>query len=225
MHKPSAVLWDFDGTLVDTEPVWAEVELAHLARNGVHIRADELFTVAGQSAVISAQQIAAAEGRDDWERVHHEIHEGVAARVRDADLPWNPGVRDLLAAMHADGVEMAVVTASAGRIMQEVAARLPDELRFVIDADQVSQPKPDPEGYHQAMRRLGVTPEQTLILEDSGPGVAAAEASGAVVVALPGTARGVPEHQRRPRVVPLDSGLGDVSWEDLCSIFTKESNT
>ncbi|NHB86062.1 HAD family phosphatase [Tessaracoccus sp. HDW20] len=179
LAKPKAVLWDFDGTLVDTEPIWAEIEAEMLAEHGVIWDEEMMRSVIGQNAFVTTRQMAESIGMPErQEEIHAELHERIVARLLRDGLPFLPGTRELLAAAEADGVPAAVVTASNGFIMQATRHLLPDVVRFVISADDVAVPKPDPEAYLLALSRLGVDPAEAIILEDSVPGTRSALDSG-----------------------------------------------
>lgn len=209
LAEPKAVLWDFDGTLVDTEPVWQQTEAGMLAEHGVTFTADQWEAMTGQDARLSAATIAEATGSTDVDAALAEIQGRVAEHIRARDLPYLPGSRELLAELAGRGVPCAIVTASSGFILNAAASRLPANVQFIITSDDVTLTKPHPEGYHLAMERLGVLPEEVLILEDSVPGTQAALASGAVVYAVPS----VPlEPHRRMHV---GNGLDGVTWDQL----------
>lgn len=210
------MLWDFDGTLVDTEPLWAGIEAEMLAEHGVVWDEAMMVSLVGQSAEITTRQMAEAMGRPESQaEVHAELHERIVERLLRDGLPFLPGALELLQAAAADGVRAAVVTASNGLIMNRTRHLLPASIEFVISADDVVNRKPHPEGYLTAMERLGVTPDEVIVLEDSVPGTIAGLASGAFVYAVPALAR----LDAHPRMVVSEAGLRDTSWSDLKGIW------
>ena len=108
-------------------------------------------------------------------------------------------------------------TSSNKRIMS-VIARVVPEFEFIVDGDDVKHPKPDPEGYLQAMRRLGVGPEDVVIIEDSVPGTDAASATGAVVLAVPLLGR----PGAAPRRVLREGGLAGLDFAGLEKIWRNQ---
>ena len=140
----------------------------------------------------------------------------VISRVRTS-VPWRPGARELLDELHTAGVRCALVTMSEGPLAREIVGSLPKPyFDFLVTGDTVTHGKPHPEAYLKAVELLqqqdpGLTLHDCVALEDSGPGVAAAVASGVVTVAIPhivplparspprnlGHPRGT--HRRRPR--------------------------
>lgn len=220
LTKPRAVLWDFDGTLVDTEPIWAEIEAEMLAEHGVVWDDEMMRSVIGQSAELTTRQMALSIGHPERQsEIHRELHERVVETLLRDGLPFLPGTQELIRDAEADGVVAAVVTASNGFIMNRTRHLLPDSFKFVISADDVTHKKPHPEGYLQAMERLDVAAHETLILEDSVPGTAAALATGCFVYAVPALAELTPH----PRMVVSDSALRETSWSDLVRIWHESS--
>lgn len=214
--EPSAVLWDFDGTLVDTEPLWAATEREMLADYGVEWGEDKMLACHGQHALITAQMMAADMGipeRAEW--VWRELHDRIAAQIRAHDLPWLPGARELMAELADADVPCAIVTASDRIILDAARERLPGNVAFAVTVDEVSRAKPDPEGYLTAAARLGVDPRHAVALEDSIPGTAAALASGAVVYAVPSMVH-LPPH---PRMHVSSTGLTSASWVELAGVW------
>ncbi len=191
-----AVVWDYDGTLVDTEPIWASTEQQMMLDFGVEWGEEQMRQMTGQSARISAQMMADAAGlpeRVGW--FFDELHARVAGRVASAELPYLDGVLRLLAEFEQAGIRCALVTASNGQILDAARSRLPSIFEFLITSDDVAHPKPHPEGYLQAFARLGVDPLDALILEDSVPGTRAGLDAGGLVVGVPSEAV-LPAHPR-----------------------------
>lgn len=210
------MLWDFDGTLVDTEPIWAGIEAEMLAEHGVVWDEAMMVSLVGQSAEITALQMAEAMGQPERQaEVHRELHERIVQRLLRDGLPFLPGALELLQAAEADGIRAAVVTASNGFIMNRARHLLPESIEFVISADDVANHKPHPEAYLMAMERLGVTAAEVLVLEDSVPGTTSGLAAGAFVYAVPVLA----QLEAHPRMVVSDTGLRETSWSDLKRIW------
>ena len=118
--------------------------------------------------------------------------------VRTRPLPSLPGVLSLLAEVRAAGLPHALVTSSEPAVVDAVLGRLDVRFDVVVCAADVTSAKPDPEGYRLAAAKLGAEPRQCLALEDSPNGVAAAEAAGLRVIAVPSV---VPVPERPGRVV------------------------
>lgn len=217
--SPAAVLWDFDGTLVDTEPIWAEVQLALLAEHGVSWSHERMAELVGMSAEDTAELLAGVIGDPAAApELLRRTEDAVAHRMGSA-LPWLPGARRLLEEAAAAGLRGAVVTASSRKIMAPVAHLLPASIEFVVTCDDVERPKPHPDGYLEAMRRLGVSPREVLVVEDSVPGTLAALAAGAIVYAVPALARLEPH----PKLQVSTTALRSTTWPELVRVWNERS--
>jgi HAD superfamily hydrolase (TIGR01509 family) len=186
---PAAVLWDMDGTLVDTEPYWLEAEsdMVHDA-GGVWTEEDGLQLVG--SGLERSALILQSRG---VELTVEEIITTLTDQVRDRIgqvVPWRAGARELLLELKEAGIPTALVTMSRRRMAVDVAEALTTALGvpgfdLVVAGDDVTNAKPHPEPYLTAAAQLGVDITDCVALEDSEPGVASAVASGATVFALP----------------------------------------
>lgn len=194
MTSPAAVLWDLDGTLVDTEPLWMAAETALAARHGAVWTEEDGLALVGSdlldAAVIIESRIGS--GLAPQQIVDHLVDELGAAMRRDQ--PWRPGAPELVRALAADGVPQALVTMSYRSIAAPVVEALPFDA--VVTGDEVSRGKPHPEPYLAAARMLGVDPADCLAVEDSATGAASADAAGCVVLVVPHMVA-VPDGPRR----------------------------
>jgi HAD superfamily hydrolase (TIGR01509 family) len=180
-----AVLWDMDGTLVDTEPYWIATESAMAEKYGApwsHAHAMELV---GSDLLDSGRYIQKVMGLDlSPEAIVEELLDGVVEMVTH-EVPWRPGAVDLLASLDAAGVRCGLVTMSYERFVAPILSQLPPEtFRVVVTGDQVEFGKPHPEPYLTAAASLGVRPEQCLAIEDSNTGAKSAEAAGCLVLVV-----------------------------------------
>jgi len=179
---PAAVLWDMDGTLIDSEPYWmgAETELVE-AHGGIWTREDGLAMI-GQSMSLSTATLRSRGVDLPDDAIRDFLHERVAAGVA-SDMPWQVGAQDLLAALVAAGVPLALVTSSFS-VLAEPFARAAGVFDVVVTGDDVRHPKPDPEPYLTAAERLGVDIARCVAIEDSPSGLASAGSAGARVIAV-----------------------------------------
>lgn len=181
-----AVLFDMDGTLVDTEPYWIAAEYALVADHGGTWTDEHAHALVGNALLTSAEYIRAHGGVDLPPEVIVErlLDDVVRATLRA--IPWRPGGAALLARLRERGVPRALVTMSYSRLATAVVDALaPGTFDVVVTGDEVSDGKPHPEAYLTAAARLGVDPARCVALEDSPTGIASAEAAGCVVVAIP----------------------------------------
>ena len=183
---PVAVLWDMDGTLVDTEPYWIETEFELAERYGGTWSTDHALNLVGKALLDSGAYIRRHMGIDRTpEQIVEELLDGVVARVR-REVPWRPGARELLAELRAAEVPCALVTMSWVRFVEPILAHLPDDsFGSIVTGDRVEHGKPHPEPYLRAAEELGVDPAACLAIEDSDTGATSAVAAGSVVLCVP----------------------------------------
>ncbi|MEV5895113.1 HAD family hydrolase [Nonomuraea fuscirosea] len=182
----AAALFDMDGTLFDSEPLW-DVSLADFAeRLGGTLSAEIRRRVVGSNLRETARIVQEDLG------VAADVEESAAwllertRRLFALGVPWRPGAQDVVRSVRGRGVPTALVTSSHRVLVDEVLAQLdPGMFDTVVCGDEVTRPKPDPESYLTAAERLGVDPRDCVALEDSRPGIAAALAAGCLVVAVP----------------------------------------
>jgi HAD superfamily hydrolase (TIGR01509 family) len=185
-----AVLFDMDGLLVDTEPLWLEVETEVMARLGSDwTEADQEQLLGGSLERTVAYLLSKATRPVAPELVADWMMDGIVARVASGGVPVQPGARELLAEVAAAGVPRALVTSSQRRFMAAVLASTGMTFDVLVCAEDVSATKPDPEPYLLGAKLLGVSPSECVVLEDSPNGVAAAEAAGCRVIAVPSLVR------------------------------------
>jgi HAD superfamily hydrolase (TIGR01509 family) len=183
----AAVLFDMDGTLIDTEKVW-DVALRELAgRYGGTLSDQARAAMLGASTELTMRLLSEDLGRPDLDPV--ESGEWLNSRVLDifADgVPWRPGAKELIAAVRAASVPTALVT-NTRRALVDVALRTLGVANFdaLVCSDEVSFTKPHPEHYLAAATALGVDPARCVAIEDSPAGIASALAAGCVVLAIP----------------------------------------
>ena len=212
----AAVLWDMDGTLVDTEPYWIECEYELVEAFGGTWSDEHAHAIVGSDLLDSARYISEHGGVPLAPRqIVERLLDGVVERIRQR-VPWRPGARELLAALREDGVPCALVTMSWSRFADPVVAELPaGSFDVVVTGDTVTHGKPHPDPYLKAARELGVDPARCVAIEDSPTGVRSAVDAGCRVLGVPN----VRELEAGPRVVLADS-LADVRVEDLRSLAT-----
>lgn len=183
---PAAVLWDMDGTLVDTEPYWIETEFDLAAEFGGTWSRELALELVGNDLITSGRFIRKHMGIDlTPEEIVERLLDGVVARVR-TEVPWRPGARELLEQLREAGVPCALVTMSYERFVAPILAQLPaGSFRAVVTGDNVTHGKPDPEPYLTAARLLALDPAVCVAIEDSDTGARSAEAAGCTVYVVP----------------------------------------
>ncbi|MEU5276687.1 HAD family hydrolase [Streptomyces asoensis] len=196
-----AVLLDMDGTLVDTEGFWWDVEVEIFAGLGHALDDSWRHVVVGGPMTRSAGFLIEATGADiDLADLTVLLNQGFEDRITRA-LPLMPGAARLLAELTEHEVPTALVSASHRRIIDRVLTSLGSEnFRLSVAGDEVARTKPHPDPYLFAASGLGVDPARCAVIEDTATGVASAEAAGCHVVAVPSVAPIAPSHRRT--VVP-----------------------
>jgi HAD superfamily hydrolase (TIGR01509 family) len=199
--RVEAVLFDMDGLLVDSEPVWYQVETAVVERlGGVWTPADQAACIGGTMAASCRYIIERTGASVSAEQLSEEMVDEMVARFR-RDLPLHDGALRLLDALRERGVLLGLVSSSYRRLMDAALDQLgPGGFDVTVAGDEVTHGKPDPEPYLTACERLGVDPSRTVVLEDADTGVRSAEAAGCIVVAVPSVTR--IEAAPRRHVVP-----------------------
>ncbi|WP_372727957.1 HAD family hydrolase [Nocardioides sp.] len=184
--RPAAVLWDMDGTLVDTEPYWIESEYAIAERYGGTWSNEHALNLVGNDLIESGRYIREHMGIDvEPAQIVEELLDGVVSHVERA-VPWRPGATEQLAALVAAGVPCALVTMSYRRFVAPILAALPPEtFSAIVTGDAVSHGKPHPEPYLKAAAMLRVDPAACLAVEDSNTGARSAVAAGCQVLVVP----------------------------------------
>jgi HAD superfamily hydrolase (TIGR01509 family) len=188
---PAAVLFDMDGTLVDTEGHWldAEVHVMGLLGASWHPE-DQVACLGGPLEKVTAHmRIRSGSSLSDHE-VGLLLMDAMESRLRSTPPAWQPGARDLLTECRGMGIPTALVSASWARLIRAVADRMEEELTtlpfdVIVAGDDVTYSKPHPEPYVEAARLLGVRPDECLAIEDSPTGVTSARDAGCRVVAVP----------------------------------------
>jgi len=181
---PAAVLWDLDGTLVNTEPYWMTAETELVAEHGLTWTYQDGLGLVGRPLLESASLIAAHGVSLAPEVIVERLVGRLVEHLHDA-VPWQPGARELLTALRDAGIPCALVTMSYRVLAEAVVEAAPaGTFQVVVCGDEVTHGKPHPEPYLRAAEQLGVAPAACVAVEDSRPGIASALASGARTVGV-----------------------------------------
>jgi sugar-phosphatase len=179
----AAVLFDMDGTLVDSDAAVERSWRAWAREYGVD-EEQVLAVMPGHPAAVTAARMrpdldgpaVEAAARAQLEREYRDLHDVVAA----------PGAHALIAALERLGRPWAVVTSADARLAAARLGAAGITAPVLVDREAVTEGKPDPEGYRLAAARLGVDPHECLVVEDTATGAAAGRAAGATVAGLKG---------------------------------------
>lgn len=214
-----AVLFDLDGTLVETEHIWSEALVRLARRLGGAISPEARAATVGTSMPAALAILYADLGIEGSEQ--QLVDDGVWVEdlmevLLAEDLQWQPGARELVTAVRAEGLPTALVTTTARRLAAPVLRRMSDDVGaqlfdVTVCGDEVPALKPDPAPYLQATRALGVDPAGCVVVEDSLVGVTAGLAAGAAVLGVPSLQPLPPAEGLVVRDSLLGVGVGDLA--------------
>jgi beta-phosphoglucomutase-like phosphatase (HAD superfamily) len=183
-----AVIFDMDGVLIDSEPIWQDVETELLGALGVPITRERCKETMGFRV---EEAVAHWFGLHPWKgptvhQVTEQVVDGVIAAIGRRGVAKD-GVHQVLALLAGLDVRLAIASSSYYRVIDAVIARLELNGRFEVvhSAEDEERGKPDPAVYLTAAAKLAVAPDRCLAIEDSPNGVVAAKAAGMVCVAVP----------------------------------------
>lgn len=188
MTAPAAVLWDMDGLLVDSEPLWTVAEIELATQLGGTWDDGIKASVIGTRLDVAVPTILRYFGAPDGPAQVAETSAWLLDRMVQlfaSSSALLPGAGNLLAELAAAGVPTALVSSSYRILVDAVLAQGHGPFALTVAGDEVTHGKPHPEPYLLAAERLGVDPARCVVLEDSPSGVAAGEAAGCAVVAVP----------------------------------------
>jgi HAD superfamily hydrolase (TIGR01509 family) len=200
---PAAVLWDMDGTLVDTEPYWMAAETELVASYGGHWTHDDGLALVGSGLWRSAS-ILQSRGVDmHVDDIVNWLTDRVQQQIDAKGAPWRPGALVLLAEIRDAGIPTALVTMSVRRMAEQIVAQVPFKaFDTIVSGDEVENAKPHPDAYLRAAEKLGVAPEQAIAIEDSLAGLASAVAAGTIAIGV-------------PHIIPLPENDEHTLWPSL----------
>ena len=185
MSYPRAVLFDHDGTLVDTEPQWAVAKRKVAEHYGQTWSVEDDHATLGHTVPHAARMFVERGATDPVEHITRELARHVVGSLT-GEVPFLPGMRRLLDELRDAGIPAAIVTNALTSVAAATAAGAPDVLVGIVSNEDVTHAKPHPEPYLTAARLLGDAPEDCVAIEDSEPGATSAVAAGMTVVVVPG---------------------------------------
>ncbi|MGY2129840.1 HAD family hydrolase [Blastococcus sp. SYSU DS0617] len=220
-----AVLFDMDGTLVETEEYWGEAMFALAGQLGGRMSAEARAATVGTTMRVAMDVLYADLGVTRTEpQIQSDVDQilDAVARMMTERLIWMPGAQELLAAVHGAGLHTGLVTTTPRRladlVIRHIEAGYADGGPFdvTVCGDEVPARKPDPAPYRQAMAALGVSPGECVVIEDSLVGVTSGLAAGAAVLGVAGL-QAVPP---APGLVQVDSLVG-VGLPELADVLAR----
>jgi len=188
---PGAVLFDMDGTLIDSEHLWLAAEIEVMAELGAAwTPTDQAACLGGPLERVVAYMISRSQTTKGSDEVGAWLLDAIEGQMRRAPLQWRPGAAELLGECIHRGLPRVLVTASWARLVLALSDRIHehfglDPFTDVVAGDHVTSSKPHPEPYLMAAAATGFPAPSCLAIEDSPTGVASAIAAGCKVVAVP----------------------------------------
>ena len=187
MTRPAAVVFDMDGILIETEPIWDTVRRRLAAQDGLTYPDSSTPIMMGLSTQEWAQHLIDVVGfQGTWQEVARRVISRMADEYAHGGLPVLPGAVDAVRRM-AGLVPTAIASSSPRRLIDLVVERLElgEVLSVTVSTEEVPRGKPFPDGYLRACELLGVDATQSVAVEDSTNGILSAHAAGMAVVCVP----------------------------------------
>lgn len=181
-----AILFDLDGTLVDSMWMWPQIDKEFLNQRGFEVPPGLKADVDGLSMAEDAVYFKKRFNLSDSESELIDIWNNMALHHYECDVHLQPGAEQFLSFLRRKGIQAAVVTSNS-RVLCDAALRANDVESFfeaVVTSEDVTHGKPDPEGYLTAANRLGVMPHDCMVIEDLPAGLMAANAAGMTAIAF-----------------------------------------
>jgi HAD superfamily hydrolase (TIGR01509 family) len=210
-RKPSfAVLFDMDGTIIDSEPYWMASEQSLAAEhNGTWTTIDSLDVIGkdlNESSKLFKERTNVPLGIDE---IKNRLSNDVQSKLSKV-VPWRPGAKELLLELRKRGVKTALVTMSLHRMAQQVVDAIPfDAFDAIVAGDDVTRGKPNPEAYEKAAALLGFETKHCIAFEDSITGLTSAEAAGTYAIGI-------------PNIIEIPAKEGRVIWPTLEGVTYKQ---
>ena len=185
--KPEAVIFDMDGLLVDTEPLWEQAQMTVIGKLGINVTVELCQPLKGvkvDEAILYWYKMKPWAGKT-IEQVKDELISEVGRLMQNAKVL--PGVYETINYYHNNGVKLAIASSSYMRLIQIVVDKMniADKIDIIHSSEYEKQGKPAPNVFLTTAKQLGAKPEKCLVFEDSVNGVNAAINAGMRVVAVP----------------------------------------
>ena len=210
-RKPSfAVLFDMDGTIIDSEPYWMASEQALAAEHNGTWTANDGLDIIGMdldesSKVIKERANIPLEPEEIKNRLTNDVQSKLSKVV-----PWRPGAQELLLELRKRNVKTALVTMALHRMAQQVVEAIPfDAFDVIVAGDDVTRGKPHPEAYQKAAALLGFETSKCIAFEDSITGLTSAEAAGTYAIGI-------------PNIIEIPQKPGRIIWPTLEGVTFKQ---
>jgi HAD superfamily hydrolase (TIGR01509 family) len=211
----SAILFDMDGTLIDSEPLWLKAEIEVMAEVGCHWdEQDQINCLGGPAERTERYMQERSKNIKPYGYFINRLHEVMKERITN-ELDLIPNALELLKECKKTGIKIALVTASSRDLMTIVLKRFPQgTFDIVVSGDDVEKSKPDPAPYLLAAKQLSVDISKCVVIEDSLTGVESGLASGAQVIGIPHLVQ-----MKENPSLRIISSLGDIRLSDILAWY------
>lgn len=185
--RPTAVCFDLDGTLIDSEPLWIDAEVEMMARMGANwTHEDQVYCLGGPLDKVAARMQLKSGHQRTAQEITSELVREMCMRLHDQPVPWLAGAQEAVIDMAEQG-PVALVTASPRELVEALVGGMHRDLGLefavVLTGDDLERTKPHPDPYLHAAHLLAPSPMQVLVVEDSVTGCTSAASAGCAVVA------------------------------------------
>ena len=185
---PEAVIFDMDGVLVDSEPVYLQAMLRFAQKKNPQVKEEDIHGTVGRTAkdTWSIMEKAIHNGQS-WQELRKEYHQWTGVYdSTDYRAIFRPEARNLIQKLKEKGYKLAVASSTHRQLVLHVLFQnqILSYFDVVVTGDMFTRSKPDPEIYHYTANALGVSEENCFVVEDSTPGITAAHRAGMKVAAL-----------------------------------------
>jgi HAD superfamily hydrolase (TIGR01509 family) len=207
---PAAVLFDLDGTLIDSEPYWMKSERELAQSHGANWTEADGNSLIGMSLYDSSKIIKERIGSSlEPQQIIDQLTSAVNQHL-EREIPWRPGAKELLRLLKKNNVKTALVTMSMRRTALQVVSAIDfDAFDVVVAGDDVRHGKPHPEPYLKAAELLGVSPSECIAFEDSVTGLSSAEAAKTKAIGI-------------PNLITIPQIDGRILWKTLEGVTMKD---
>jgi HAD superfamily hydrolase (TIGR01509 family) len=211
----SAILFDLDGPLIDSEPLWLKAEIEVMAEVGCHWdEQDQINCLGGPAERTERYMQERSKNIKPYGYFINRLHEVMKERITN-ELDLIPNALELLKECKKAGIKIALVTASSRDLMTIVLKRFPQgTFDVVVSGDDVEKSKPDPAPYLLAAKQLSVDITKCVVIEDSLTGVKSGLASGAQVIGIPHLVQ-----MKENPSLRIISSLGDIRLSDILAWY------
>lgn len=186
LHNKKAIIFDLDGSLVDSMWLWHDIDVEFLGARGISLPEDYQKEIEGMSftetAVYSIERFSLSESVDELKGIWN----GMAMHKYAHEVDFKPGARQFLAYCRKEGLKMGIATSNSKELVQAVsdALGLEQYIDVIVTSCDVNRGKPAPDVYLEAARRLSVEPEDCLVFEDVPAGIMAGKNARMTVCAV-----------------------------------------